>query len=168
MEADDTLSNFLKNLMVTNVISRNEFSSLIRTDIDFAGISESDLDNYYTLYKERDWSNGIELETSVKHILDVFRQTSLEDLKLSQAQNTYSLENIVIALYRVGILLETRTNVLNETMLEQIKVIKDFKEMGSFASGDSMSNIKILNMLEKYKLLLNKLDDVNFNNRETG
>lgn len=168
MEVDDTLSNFLKNLMVTNIISRNEFVSLIRADNDFTGISESELYNYYDLYKERDRSNSIELETSVKNILDTFRQTSLEDLKLSQVQSTHSLEDIVIALYRVGILLETRTNVLNETILEQVKVIRDFKEMASFASNDSMSNIKILDMLEKYKMLLNKLDDVNFNNRETG
>lgn len=166
MEGDNTLSNFLKNLLVTNIISRNDFGTAIRSNHDFRDISESDLDKQYALYKERDMSNSIELDNSVKEILDLFRQTSLDDLKLSQAKNSHSLEDIVIALYRVGSLLETRTNVLNETLLEQINTIRDFKEMTNFTSNDSISNSRILNMLEKYKKLLNEIDNANFNNKE--
>ncbi|CAB4255979.1 similar to Saccharomyces cerevisiae YLR315W NKP2 Non-essential kinetochore protein [Maudiozyma barnettii] len=160
METSNPLENFLKNWLTTNILSFDDFKSAIRGDSRFKGISDEDLREIYALYKARDDTYGNNLTRRVESSLEPLRQTSLEDLEQNQSDNSYSLEDMIIGLYNVGALLETRTNVINKRMKEEIDVLKRFDDATILQSSSAPSNNNILQMLDNYRGILEKLDDM--------
>lgn len=83
----------------------------------------------------------------------------MNEIVAGEQSNFFSLEDIINALYKVGLLLETRTNVINETLEDRTEVLKRFEEGTQLSTISNDSITEILNTLGVYKRLLQEADN---------
>ncbi|SMN22234.1 similar to Saccharomyces cerevisiae YLR315W NKP2 Non-essential kinetochore protein [Maudiozyma saulgeensis] len=159
MDAHTTIDSFLKGLLTTNILSLTDFQNLIKNDHRFNQLSDDSIEKFYNLYKAKDITYGNDLRRNINQLVEPLRETNLEDLKQNQSNSSYSLEDMIIGLYKVGALLETRTNVINGRIEEEIEVLKGFYKVAGVDSNSIPSNRNILQMLENYRCILEELDD---------
>lgn len=156
---DNSLNDFICSLATSSLLSFPDFVDLIRGKDKFKDISNDSLGEWYSRYEKIDLEIKRETREHVSELVKKLNQTTMSDIISLQAGNSYSLEEMINNLYKVGILLETRTNVLNKSLEANINTLSEFgtKIKDLDLDSSSLSTDKILQTLDNYKNILQKL-----------
>lgn len=158
MSVQDTLTHLLEGLYITSLLSYDEFADAIRSEEGHADISTEMLQAYYDSYRNEEVLSKEKSKEQVAQFTKYLRENSIKDIVSGEQNNFYSLEDIIDSLYKVSLLLETRTNVVNDTLKDKINTMKRFEEATKYTvpSDDSMKDI--IHLLGTYRILLQELD----------
>ena len=159
MSVQETIIHTLGQLHIADLLSFDDFAAVIRNDEMYADVSTEALEAYYDVYKEDAISNKEEFQKRTDHLVEDLRRNSMNEIVAGEQSNFFSLEDIINTLYKVGLLLETRTNVINETLEDRTEVLKRFEEGTQLSTISNDSITEILNTLGVYKRLLQEADN---------